>query len=651
MKQADADRFWNAAQDGDLKTVERMLASIDAANDRKVLDRALHLAVFDGHAKVVDRLLPAGANPETNTPVGSVLIAAAMNGDLAIVKRLVEAGANTQRKVKGETPLSAALSENQTSVVEFLQKSGALAPSAALMNACQRGDLAAVRAALDGGADIEFMDRTYPQTPLMKAARGGHADVVQELLRRGAKVNRAIDDRTAIFDAVSGSGNVATVMALVEGGADMHVDFHGETVLMAAAAGGHVPVVKKLIELGLDPEVRDARAGLSLLDYAKRGKSKEVVRFLNGLGATSERDTWQVLARALACEFGGKPAEHVSGFLLNANFAERKAQFSIASDHVSLHVHGLKARQTEFQAVADSFLVFCRGSAEPSWAGGRKFVELKAASGIPGVKVFRLFEVDDRLESFAQEICTKLRRSLKEFSLAESEALMLGGCSASLLCPLQPMSSLQPRWQKFAALLEDIYRPPAKERVLFEQEWLLKPAKKGARTRHQLGGQFAKPVSCPHCESRSNLVAQIDLTDPALLGNPLPFGGLPVFWCLDCGEWGPDFFEFARGTVFALRGGKRLPPATDEGADDLDSRAVTVTPAASGKRAGRKSKLGGKPAWLQADDTPDCPKCEQPMGFVLQLASDSRVSFGDVGMLYTFACPECAVTASLVQSH
>jgi hypothetical protein len=39
------------------------------------------------------------------------------------------------------------------------------------------------------------------------------------------------------------------------------------------------------------------------------------------------------------------------------------------------------------------------------------------------------------------------------------------------------------------------------------------------------------------------------------------------------------------------------------------------------------------------------------MAFVLQLASDSRISYGDMGMLYAFACPDCRITASLVQSH
>jgi hypothetical protein len=51
------------------------------------------------------------------------------------------------------------------------------------------------------------------------------------------------------------------------------------------------------------------------------------------------------------------------------------------------------------------------------------------------------------------------------------------------------------------------------------------------------------------------------------------------------------------------------------------------------------------------EETPDCPKCEAAMAFMLQLASDSRIACGDAGMLYAFACPECKVIASLAQSH
>ena len=78
---------------------------------------------------------------------------------------------------------------------------------------------------------------------------------------------------------------------------------------------------------------------------------------------------------------------------------------------------------------------------------------------------------------------------------------------------------------------------------------------------------------------------------------------------------------------------------------------MVLAPVPAGKKPSRKSKLGGAPSWIQLEERPDCPKCEKPMGFFLQLASNSDVMFGDMGMLYAFACPRCRVLATLVQSY
>lgn len=62
-------------------------------------------------------------------------------------------------------------------------------------------------------------------------------------------------------------------------------------------------------------------------------------------------------------------------------------------------------------------------------------------------------------------------------------------------------------------------------------------------------------------------------------------------------------------------------------------------------------KLGGKPNWIQSDNTPKCKKCKAVMTFIGQLASvgckgtvnkniDSYI-FGDCGCYYVFSCFEC----------
>ena len=56
------------------------------------------------------------------------------------------------------------------------------------MNAGMLGRLDFVRALLEAGADVQRRGQ-FGYTALHAAAQGGHLDVVQELVRRGASVN------------------------------------------------------------------------------------------------------------------------------------------------------------------------------------------------------------------------------------------------------------------------------------------------------------------------------------------------------------------------------------------------------------------------------------------------------------------------------
>ena len=76
---------------------------------------------------------------------------------------------------------------------------------------------------------------------------------------------------------------------------------------------------------------------------------------------------------------------------------------------------------------------------------------------------------------------------------------------------------------------------------------------------------------------------------------------------------------------------------------------------------GQRTKLGGNPDWIQSEDAPLCPDCDELMSFVAQvdsvehqwksnphsvdaLSHDQKWMFGDVGMIYVFFCFECCNT-------
>ena len=104
---------------------------------------------------------------------------------------------------------------------------------------------------LNAGTDTE--ERIAGETPLMLAAKNGHADAVKLLLDRGAQIN---------------ARNPETPNPK-----------RGMTALLFAAQHGHDDVVRVLLEHGADATAKD-RNGRTALDLAVRAKKDKTVRLL-----------------------------------------------------------------------------------------------------------------------------------------------------------------------------------------------------------------------------------------------------------------------------------------------------------------------------------------------------------------------------------
>lgn len=74
----------------------------------------------------------------------------------------------------------------------------------------------------------------------------------------------------------------------------------------------------------------------------------------------------------------------------------------------------------------------------------------------------------------------------------------------------------------------------------------------------------------------------------------------------------------------------------DETDDDHYSDAVCV------EKDPALGKIGGRPVWVQGDETPDCG-CGAPMQFFAQLeyTGGGGINFGDAGSGYAFLCRQC----------
>ena len=67
---------------------------------------------------------------------------------------------------------------------------------------------------------------------------------------------------------------------------------------------------------------------------------------------------------------------------------------------------------------------------------------------------------------------------------------------------------------------------------------------------------------------------------------------------------------------------------------------------------GHRSKVGGKPTFLQGEEYPVCQSCGSKMTFYAQLdAIGDGFDIADCGLIYVFICFDCYETKSIIQSY
>ncbi|KAJ3284877.1 hypothetical protein HK104_009745 [Borealophlyctis nickersoniae] len=154
----------------------------------------------------------------------------------------------------------------------------------ALVRAAEGGHLDVVCLLLEKGADVHAegdealrLAAEYGHLEVIRLLLekdNGHLDVVRLLLEKGADVQA---DKALDWPAMK--GHVEVVRLLLEKGADVHT--HGEEALHLAAANGHLDVVRLLLQKGADVHARRDEA---LRSAVKKGHV-EVARLLLENGA------------------------------------------------------------------------------------------------------------------------------------------------------------------------------------------------------------------------------------------------------------------------------------------------------------------------------------------------------------------------------
>jgi len=259
---------------------------------------ALRHAAYTGSFGVATFLLEKGVNIEATSDQtdggNTVIYCAAARGDLKTTQLFLdfEANVNATASRWGRTALHGAVcsrldgrgscsksllrSQKSLAVTRLLLDNGAdvtlrafnhetISHRAACVGCSEVIDLLFQR-----GANLE--SRVRCETPLMIAARRGHAEATQVLLRRGAKVDAVIPQSraTALVMAVQGcldrsngpavaESTMTAISALIDHGADINGCNGDRSPLCIASCKGCVPLVELLLENGADVGLRNAQ--------------------------------------------------------------------------------------------------------------------------------------------------------------------------------------------------------------------------------------------------------------------------------------------------------------------------------------------------------------------------------------------------------
>jgi hypothetical protein len=124
-------------------------------------------------------------------------------------------------------------------------------------------------------------DSRMSTTVLMYAAKDGHADIVRDLLKSGARRDAKDNDGDTPLMYAAIDGRVEVIRALLEAGADVNAQNNkGDTPLMAAALRGRTEVVRALLAGGADASLQkqNGQTAVSLAELEGHGETIELLK-------------------------------------------------------------------------------------------------------------------------------------------------------------------------------------------------------------------------------------------------------------------------------------------------------------------------------------------------------------------------------------
>lgn len=262
QRRAD-ETLYEASLDGDLEAVQKALKDGADVNSYHWGGRTpLIAAALSLHYKVIDALLKAGARPEMQNDAGET--AAELLGDAKTAPDVGEAeGTALMRYMAEKKTYTKKLNDAAAPGTELARQ---------LVNTIVAGDRPAAMQLIAKGAYVDFKDgrsRLVP-TALIVATEKGFADVVEELIKKGVRIDRAdAQGRTALYYAV-GKQNLDMVKLLVQkGGADPRKKVGDQSITAFAKTKPNKQIADLLVSAESERIAADFLANSEKFDFDK----------------------------------------------------------------------------------------------------------------------------------------------------------------------------------------------------------------------------------------------------------------------------------------------------------------------------------------------------------------------------------------------
>jgi ankyrin repeat protein len=274
------------------------LLSISGPTAEALAENLFRLAINDDDVLTIKKILKLGIDPNEQiyrTQHGlnlTPLQRACEMGSLELVRVLVEAGADVNSTVSdGDSALTRAVylfdddcnpkDLVDTELVRILLRAGAKVNpgygESPLSKAAQSGRVEVVALLISAGADVNFSDGEYNETPLMESVQSDEIPdedviaIVRNLLQAGADAQATAtydDENLTVLEVAMWRKNIELIQLLLDGGARIT-----ESAFCRAVGRFSLDIAKLLLKAG-------ARVTQSVIESAAKNDESEMVLFL-----------------------------------------------------------------------------------------------------------------------------------------------------------------------------------------------------------------------------------------------------------------------------------------------------------------------------------------------------------------------------------